>query len=45
MLSVSDLSLVSFVFLIAMNFFSKSFDPVTDLPDMSGKVVLITGGK
>ncbi|KAG0702662.1 NAD(P)-binding protein [Suillus ampliporus] len=27
-----------------MGFFSKSFDPVTDLPDLSGKVVLITGG-
>ncbi|KAG2095900.1 NAD(P)-binding protein [Suillus discolor] len=28
-----------------MGFFSKPFDPVTDLPDLSGKVVLITGGK
>ena len=28
-----------------MSFFSKSFDPATDLPDLSGKVVLITGGK
>ncbi|KAG1870814.1 hypothetical protein F4604DRAFT_1770621 [Suillus subluteus] len=27
-----------------MGFFSKSFDPVTDLPDLSGKVILITGG-
>ncbi|KAG2095897.1 uncharacterized protein F5147DRAFT_840085 [Suillus discolor] len=27
-----------------MGFFSKPFDPVTDLPDLSGKVVLITGG-
>ncbi|KAG1813703.1 uncharacterized protein BJ212DRAFT_1482598 [Suillus subaureus] len=27
-----------------MGFFSKSFDPVTDLPDLSDKVILITGG-
>lgn len=27
-----------------MGIFSKSFDPVTDLPDLSGKVILITGG-
>ncbi|KAG1856365.1 NAD(P)-binding protein [Suillus subalutaceus] len=27
-----------------MGFFSKSFDPATDLPDLSGKVILITGG-
>ncbi|KAG2151604.1 NAD(P)-binding protein [Suillus bovinus] len=27
-----------------MGFFSKSFNPVTDLPDLSGKVILITGG-
>ncbi|KAG1870817.1 hypothetical protein F4604DRAFT_1770716 [Suillus subluteus] len=27
-----------------MGFFSKSFDPITDLPDLSGKVILITGG-
>ncbi|KAH7890465.1 NAD(P)-binding protein [Phlebopus sp. FC_14] len=27
-----------------MGLFSKSFDPATDLPDLSGKVVLITGG-
>ncbi|KAG1724483.1 NAD(P)-binding protein [Suillus lakei] len=27
-----------------MGFFSKSFDPVTDLSDLSGKVILITGG-
>ncbi|KAG2034781.1 hypothetical protein BDR03DRAFT_1013094, partial [Suillus americanus] len=27
-----------------MGFFSKSFDPVADLPDLSGKVILITGG-
>lgn len=28
-----------------MGFFSKSFNPTTDLPDLSGKVVLVTGGK
>ncbi|KAG1791061.1 uncharacterized protein HD556DRAFT_1486936 [Suillus plorans] len=29
-----------------MGFFSQSFDPVTDLPDLSGKVIPIsTGGK
>jgi hypothetical protein len=28
-----------------MGFFSKSFNPAVDLPDLSGKVVLITGGK
>ncbi|KAG2057905.1 NAD(P)-binding protein [Suillus hirtellus] len=27
-----------------MGFFSKSFDPITDLPDLSSKVILITGG-
>ncbi|KAG1724482.1 NAD(P)-binding protein [Suillus lakei] len=27
-----------------MGLFSKSFNPVTDLPDLSGKVILITGG-
>ncbi|KAG1796067.1 uncharacterized protein HD556DRAFT_1362675 [Suillus plorans] len=27
-----------------MGLFSKSFDPVTDLPDLSGKVILVTGG-
>ncbi|KIK98614.1 hypothetical protein PAXRUDRAFT_823658 [Paxillus rubicundulus Ve08.2h10] len=27
-----------------MGLFSKSFNPVTDLPDLSGKVVIVTGG-
>ncbi|KAH7926568.1 NAD(P)-binding protein [Leucogyrophana mollusca] len=27
-----------------MGIFSKSFNPATDLPDLSGKVILITGG-
>jgi len=25
--------------------FSGSFDPVKDIPDLSGKVILVTGGK
>ena len=27
------------------SFFSKSFDPATDVPDLKGKVVIVTGGK
>ncbi|KAN0082541.1 hypothetical protein V8E55_008336 [Tylopilus felleus] len=27
-----------------MGLFSKSFDPITDLPDLSGKVIIVTGG-
>ncbi|KAF9225117.1 NAD(P)-binding protein [Gyrodon lividus] len=27
-----------------MGLFSKSFNPVTDLPDLSGRVVIVTGG-
>ena len=26
-------------------FFGKSFDPEKNIPDLSGKVILITGGK
>ena len=28
-----------------MGLFSKSFNPLTDLPDLSGKVIIVTGGK
>ncbi|KAF8833682.1 hypothetical protein BDN67DRAFT_916467, partial [Paxillus ammoniavirescens] len=27
-----------------MGLFSKSFNPLTDLPDLSGKVIIVTGG-
>ena len=26
-------------------FFSKSFNPEKDVPDLSGKVIIVTGGK
>ena len=25
--------------------FGKSFDPVKDIPDLSGKIILVTGGE
>lgn len=28
-----------------MGLFSRSFNPLTDLPDLSGKVIIVTGGK
>ena len=28
-----------------MFWFGKSWDPVTDCPDLTGKVALVTGGK
>lgn len=28
-----------------MGLFSKSFDPLADLPDLTGKVIIVTGGK
>lgn len=31
--------------LALMGLFSKSFDPITGLPDLSGKVIIVTGGK
>ncbi|KAH9921374.1 hypothetical protein B0H21DRAFT_701637, partial [Amylocystis lapponica] len=27
-----------------MGWFSKSFDPAADLPDLTGKVIIVTGG-
>jgi len=28
-----------------MGLFSRSFNPPTDLPELSGKVIIVTGGK
>ena len=35
----------SFVRTIMGGFFSKSFNPEKDVPDLSGKVIIVTGGK
>lgn len=31
--------------IIMSGFFSRRFDPAMDLPDLKGKVIIVTGGK
>ena len=48
--AISIFLFITFVHVLELNgiynyFFGKRFNPATDIPDLTGKVILVTGGK